>query len=140
MIDTQHTVNTITFNNLTLLANCTCSFIKHLLQSVKITFQAQDGATPIHSATSANQNLSNFQVPVNALLEEKCSISSEPVPKLQVNSRPSHPRQGRLTLWPQPVRYYFCLLCSLFFNPKKASCLLPHFAVLQKETVHFLTC
>ena len=46
--------------------------------------------------------------------------------------------QTRLTMWPQPIKS-FLLFSSLFFILCliKASCLLPHFAVLQKETVHF---
>ena len=52
-------------------------------------------------AMSANQNLENVHISINALLEQKCSISSQPTPKQQANSTlypyflvSSHPKQG----------------------------------------------
>ena len=54
-----------------------------------------------------NQNLDNFCVPINILLDQKCSIFSQP--KCQSNSL-----QTRLTMWPQQSRC-FLFVSSLFF-------------------------
>lgn len=54
---------------------------------VVITFQGQDGVAPTWGATSAHQNLDTFRVPENALLGQKCGISSPLIPKCPANSR-----------------------------------------------------
>ena len=51
-------------------------FVPH----VEMNLQVQDGATPAQSAKSANRNLGNFYVPVNAPLNQKHSMSSQPIP------------------------------------------------------------
>ena len=64
--------------------------------SVEIHFEDQDETATVQGDTSANQNLDNFCVLVNALLDQKHSIFSHPIPKCRVNSGPSHSKQGRL--------------------------------------------
>ena len=39
-------------------------------------------------------NLDNFHVPVNVPPDQKCSMSSQTIPKCQVHSGPSHSKQG----------------------------------------------
>ena len=53
---------------------------------VEITFWAQDGAASAWDATSANQNLDDICVPVNAPLDQKCSLFSQPIHTCQGNS------------------------------------------------------
>ena len=62
------------------------TFLAFCIGNIEITFQAQDGATPALGTKSANRNLGNFRVSVNAPLDQKCSISSQPMPKRQANS------------------------------------------------------
>ena len=58
---------------------------KYLLPVVEINFQTQDGAASALGVTSANQNLDNFHVPVNALRHLKCRISRQPTPNAKPN-------------------------------------------------------
>lgn len=46
-----------------------------VLSTVEINFEAQDGAAPAWDDTSTNQNLINFPVTVNALLDRSKLIN-----------------------------------------------------------------
>ena len=85
---------------------------------------------------SANENLDNFHVPVNAPFDQKCSISSQPPPNAQPSSE--HYTYVLLPLTTNkvghvaPVNQISSFFFSLFYilYPVKAICLQPHFAVL----------
>lgn len=66
-----------------------------------MTFYLQDRAAPAWDATSAKGKSGNFYVPVNTPLDQKCCLSSQPIPRFQANSGlytyfivPSHPKEG----------------------------------------------
>ena len=81
-------------------------------------------------ATSSNWNLVNFHVPINALLDQKLSMSNQPILKHQTNSGLSHPKEGELCGPSQSDVFYFSLPCSLSY--KSFLPFIP-FAVLQRE-------
>ena len=83
---------------------------------------------PAWSTLSANWNLDGFHVPVNALLDQKQCFQSD---SLQMPSKLcglyllpcSFSPQTRLTLWPQPTRYFlFVSPLSSVLYLIKASC------------------
>lgn len=74
------------------------------------------------------RNLDNFHLP-----NLKRSIFSQPVLNFQANAGPSHSKQASQAF---PI----CFFLLLYTLPYKTFLSLPHFAVLQKETIHFMKC
>ena len=46
----------------------------------------QDGAAPAQAPCHWQTQTDNLQIPVNALLAQKCSVPSQPIPKCQASS------------------------------------------------------
>lgn len=124
-------------------------FLIHIQDIIEITFQAQNGAAPAQGATSANQNLYDFFVPVNAPLDQECSTSSQ-----SLNTKPT---LGLLTPnktdYVAPVNKILCICVFLvfyslpyksflpsatFYSSPKGDCLL--YEVLNKICLYYLNC
>lgn len=72
------------------------------------------------AATSTNWNLNNFQAFISVSLDQKCSISSQPIPKHQAKSGlytyfpvPSHSKQS-WSLAPRQSDIFYCLFLVLY--------------------------
>lgn len=90
---------------------------------IEITFQAQNGGTSALGVTSANQHLENVCVPVHVPIDQKFTIFCQPFPKCQANF-------GLYTSLFLIHFLFFSSFLLLFLYPIKASCPLPHCAVL----------
>lgn len=73
---------------------------------------------------SENWNLYDFFIPVNAFLHQKCSISSQFIPRPQANYDHSLPNQIDCVASDNQI-FSFCLFFILQPCLMKASCLLP---------------
>lgn len=100
---------------------CSCWYCQNKLLT-------QDGAAWAQGPCHWQIQTDCFQIPVNALLAQKCSVPSQPIPKRQASSGPSHPKQDLLGGPSPSVIFYFSLLYSFsykIFLPSTPFCSYP---------------
>lgn len=72
----------------------------------------------------------------NVSLDQKCSVSGQPIPKGQANFGSSHPKQCDVA----PANQIFSVSLFFILYSVKSVLSLAQFAVLQMETVPFVKC